>query len=466
MEKQLKKLLLILLCFVGVQALAQNRMITGQVVDQAGLPIPGVNVFVKNTSTGTVTSMEGRFSLEVPANEAGVLVFSSIGFGTQEFTLGTTQEFNVTLAEDQEGLDEVVVTALGIRQEKKALAYSVTEVSGPVIAETQRENFIDGLAGRVAGVDINSTSGLPGSSSSIVIRGISSLSGNNQPLFVVDGLPISNQTASTSMLASSIGGGATSFENRGIDFTNRAADINPEDIASITILKGPEASALYGIEAASGAVVITTKRGQAGKARIDYSNSFRLDRIMEYPEIQQKYGRGANGYTVEADENLYYFGAEYPAGTQFYDNVEAFFQNATTQRHNISFSGGTEKNQYRIAASHTNSEGFVPTTGLDKLNITSAITAEINDYISTDVTFDYTRSDNDQTFRGVGGPLLHLLLWPSTDDATVYLTPSGQRRDYAPFATAVENPFFNINNNILNSVTSPGRLTSSLQFLV
>lgn len=462
MEKQLKKLILILLCFVGVQAFAQNRMITGQVVDQTGLPIPGVNVFIKNTSIGTVTSMEGRFSLEVPANEAAVLVFSSIGFGTQEFALGTTQEFNVTLAEDQEGLDEVVVTALGIKQERKALAYTVTEVAGPVIAETQRENFIDALAGRVAGVEINSTSGLPGSSSSIVIRGISSLSGNNQPLFVVDGLPISNETASTAMFASSIGGSATSFENRGIDFTNRAADINPEDIATITILKGPEASALYGIQAASGAVVITTKRGQAGKAKIDYSNSFRVDRLVEYPEIQQKYGRGANGFTVEADENLYYFGAEYPAGTQFYDNVGEFFETATTQKHNLSFSGGTELNQYRIGGSHTSSKGFVPNTGLDKLNITSAITATLNDYISTDVTFDYTRSDNDQTFRGVGGPLLHLLLWPSTDDASVYLTPGGQRRDYAPFATGVENPFFNVNNNILNSLTDRYKLNTQL----
>ncbi len=460
MEKQLKNLLLILLCFVGVQTFAQNRMITGQVVDQAGIPIPGVNVFIKDTSIGTVTSMEGRFSLEVPANEAAVLVFSSLGFGTQEFNLGTTEEFIVTLAEDEEGLDEVVVTALGIKQERKALAYSVTEVAGPVIAETQRENFIDALAGRVAGVEINTTSGLPGSSTSIVIRGISSLSGNNQPLFVVDGLPISNQTMSTGMLASA--GTARSFENRGIDFTNRAADINPEDIATITILKGPEASALYGIEAASGAVVITTKRGEAGKARIDYSNSFRVDRIVEYPEIQQKYGRGAQGFTSDDDESLYYFGSEYPEGTQFYDNVGNFFQTASTQRHNLSFSGGTENNQYRVAASNTNSEGFVPTTGLNKLNLTSAITATLNDYVSTDVTFDYTRSDNDQVLRGAGGPLLHLLLWPSTDDASNYLTPGGERRDYADFAAAVENPFFNVNMNHFNSLTDRYKLNTQL----
>ncbi len=460
MEKRIQKLLLILLCFVSVQAFAQNRIVTGQVLEENGLPISGVSVYIKGTTIGTTTGMEGRFSLEVPADEAAFVVFSSLGFGTQEFNLGTNTEFQVTLSVDEESLDEVVVTALGIKREKKALAYSVTKVAGPVIAETQRENFIDGLAGRVAGVEINTTSGLPGSSTSIVIRGISSLSGSNQPLFVVDGLPISNATMSTNMLASR--GSSTSFENRGIDFTNRAADINPEDIASVTILKGPEASALYGIEAASGAVVITTKRGQAGKARIDYSNSFRIDHIVEYPEIQQKYGRGSNGYTVESDENLYYFGAEYPEGTQFYDNVGNFFQNATTQKHNLSFSGGTELNQYRIAGSYTSSEGFVPTTGLDKLNITSAVTATLNDYINTDITFDYTRSDNDQTFRGEGGPLLHLLLWPSTDDASVYLTPSGERRDYAPFATGVENAYFNVNSNILNSLTDRYKLNTQL----
>lgn len=214
MEKQLKNFILILLCFVSVQVMAQQRAVTGEVVDQTGLPIPGVSVYIKDSTIGTTTGMEGEFSLNVPDNANSVLVFSSLGFGTQEFPLGTQTTFNVILAEDQEGLGEVVVTALGIKREKKALAYSVTEVAGPVIAETQRENFIDGLAGRVAGVEINSTSGLPGSSSSIVIRGISSLSGNNQPLFVVDGLPISNQTASTAMFASSIGGSATSFENR------------------------------------------------------------------------------------------------------------------------------------------------------------------------------------------------------------------------------------------------------------
>lgn len=459
--KKIKNWLLICLCFFSMQMWAQQREISGQVVDEKGAPLPGVTIVVKNTSKGTVTDFDGQFSLEVPVNNNPVLVFSSMGFETIEVPVGTQTQFNISLKTDLESLDEVVVTALGIKREKKALGYTVTEVKGEKIAETQRENFVNGLAGRVAGVEVNSTSGLPGASSSIVIRGISSLSGNNQPLFVVDGLPISNNTTSTGVFASSVTG--TSFENRGVDFTNRAADINPEDIESVTILKGPEAAALYGIEAASGAVVITTKRGQAGKGRIEYSNSFRIDRIVEYPEIQQVYDRGANGFTNEGDESLYYFGAKYPEGTQFYDNVKSFFQDAFAQKHNLSFSGGSEKTQYRFSASHTDAEGFVPTTGLEKLNITSAVSANINDYLDADVTFDYTRSDNDQTFRGSGGPLLHLLLWPSTDDASNYLTANGQRRYYANYATAVENPFFNVNKNIFNSLTDRYKLNTNLK---
>jgi len=443
-----------------MQAFAQERMVTGTVIDSNGLPVTGASVYIKDTNKGTVTNIDGKFSLSAPENTDAILVISSLGFDTKELSLGTKTTFNVTLVENLEGLDEVVVTALGIKREKKALGYSVTEIKGAAIAETQRENFVNGLAGRVAGVEVNSTSGLPGASSSIVIRGISSLSGSNQPLFVVDGLPISNNTTSTAIFASSVSG--TSFDNRGVDFTNRAADINPEDIESVTVLKGPEAAALYGIEAASGAIVITTKRGKAGKTRIDYSNSFRIDRIVEYPEIQQTYDRGANGYSNEGNEDLYYFGEPYPEGTKFYDNVKNFFQDAFTQKHNVSFSGGSEKSQFRISASHTDAEGFVPTTGLEKLNLSSAITAEINDFISADVTFDYTRSDNDQTFRGSGGPLLHLLLWPSKDDASNYLTPGGARRDYADFSNAVENPFFNVNKNIFNSLTDRYKLNTQL----
>lgn len=451
------------ICFLlfHFTANAQSTTVTGTVTAASdNSPLPGVTVAVKGQPRGTNTDVDGKFSISVAPSD--VLVFSFIGMKPTERPVGTNTVINVALQANAESLSEVVVTALGIKQEKKALGYAVTEVKGATIAQTQRENFVNGLAGRVAGVEVNASSGLPGSSSSIVIRGISSLSGNNQPLFVVDGLPISNNTTSTGVFASSIGAGAKSFENRGVDFTNRAADINPEDIESITVLKGPEAAALYGIEAASGAIVITTKRGQAGKARINYSNSFRIDRIVRYPEIQQKYDRGINGYTTEGDESLSYFGAPYPSEVQFYDNVKNFFQDAFTQKHNLAFTGGNESAQYRISGSFTDAQGFIPNTGLERITLSSAITAKLNKFMSTDVTFDYTRSDNDQAFRGAGGPLLQLLRWPSNDDASNYLTPSGNRRDFGAYSTAIENPFFNVNKNIFNSLTDRYRLNASL----
>ncbi|SIT94475.1 SusC/RagA family TonB-linked outer membrane protein [Pontibacter indicus] len=451
------------ICFLlfHFTASAQSTTVTGTVTAASdNSPLPGVTVAVKGQPRGTNTDADGKFSISVTPSD--VLVFSFIGMKGVEKPVGTNTVINVALQANEQSLNEVVVTALGIKAEKKALGYAVTEVKGATIAQTQRENFVNGLAGRVAGVEVNASSGLPGSSSSIVIRGISSLSGNNQPLFVVDGLPISNNTTSTGVFASSIGASSKSFENRGVDFTNRAADINPEDIESITVLKGPEAAALYGIEAASGAIVITTKRGQAGKPRINYSNSFRIDRIVRYPEIQQKYDRGANGYTTEGDESLAYFGAPYSSEVQFYDNVKNFFDDAFTHKHNLAFTGGNEAAQYRISGSYTDAKGFIPNTGLERITLSSAITAKLSKRLSTDVTFDYTRSDNDQAFRGAGGPLLQLLRWPSTDDASNYLTPTGNRRDFGPYSIAIENPFFNVNKNIFNSLTDRYRLNASL----
>lgn len=442
------------ICFLlfHFQSFAQTRTVTGTVVSSAeSTPLPGVTVSVKGQSRGTNTDANGRFS--IAAEPADVLVFSFIGMKAVERTVGNATSINVVLQDDAQSLNEVVVTALGIRQEKKALGYTVTEVKGEAIAQTQRENFVNGLAGRVAGVEVTTTSGLPGSSSSVMIRGVSSLSGSNQPLYVVDGLPINNSTFNTEGFASSAVSG-TALNNRTTDFTNRGADINPEDIESITILKGPEASALYGIDAASGAIVITTKRGKAGAAQINYSNNFRVDRLTRYPEIQQVYGRGTNGLSDEGQSVVSFFGGRYPEGTQFYDNIGSFFQTAFTQRHNLAISGGSEQSQYRISSTYTDQEGFVPGTTLDRFNLSSAVTSQLNKYIAADVTFNYTYSDNNSAFKGAGGPLLGILTWPSNDNASIYLNELGERRVFSTSASEVENPFFNVNNNKINSVNN------------
>lgn len=454
MKKSLRCILWgLCLLLLHAQAFAQGKAVSGTVTSaEDKIQLPGVSVTVKGKAKGTITDASGKYSLQNVEN-SDVLVFSYIGMKAAERTVGNATTIDIALQTDNETLDEVVVTALGIKQEKKALGYAVTEVKGTTIAQTQRENFVNGLAGRVAGVDVNTTSGLPGASTSIMIRGVSSLSGSNQPLFVVDGLPISNQTFNTSAFASS-GSSATSLENRSTDFTNRAADINPEDIESITILKGPEASALYGIDAASGAVVITTKRGKAGAPRIDYSNSFRVERINKFPEVQRVYDRGKNGVTDETGEITSYFGGRYPEGTKFYDNIDKFFEDGFTQKHNLSMSGGNSASTYRISTSYTGQQGFVPGTDLDKFNLTSAVTSQMNKYISADLTFNYTYTDNNSAFKGEGGPLLGLLSWPSTDDASIYLTPNGQRRLFSSATSEAENPFFNVNMNKINHVNN------------
>ncbi len=423
---------------------AQSKTITGRVTSsEDGSAMPGVSVVLKGTTVGASTDGDGRYSIQAPVG--GVLVYSFIGTISSERTVGESNTIDVALRTDSKALDEVVVTALGIEEKKAALGYAITEVKGAEVAQTQRENFVNALAGRVAGVDVQATSGLPGASSSITIRGVSSLSGSNQPLFVIDGLPVSNNTFSSGNFA-----GANQLENRGVDFGNRIADINPEDIETITVLKGPEASARYGIDAASGAIVITTKRGKAGAAQISYSNSFRMDRIVRFPEKQTIYGRGVQGVTDEGSTITTYFGEAYPEGTQIYDNVRNFFQTSTTQRHNLSVSGGSEASTYRVAASYMDVGSFIPNAGQQRFNITSAVTSKLNKYISTDVSFAYTKSNVQSVFNVNGGPMLGLLAWPSDDDARIYLDEAGNRRFFSAATTTseLENPFFNVNMNV------------------
>ncbi|WP_461489147.1 SusC/RagA family TonB-linked outer membrane protein, partial [Pontibacter sp. HJ8] len=409
-----------------------------------------MSVAVKGTSKGTATDVNGTFKIEAAPTD--VLVFRFIGMKSLERTVGNSTTISVKLEDDSKALGEVVVTALGIKEEKKTLGYAITEVKGAAIAETQRENFANALAGRVAGVDVSSTSGLPGSSVSIMIRGVSSLSGSNQPLYVVDGLPISNNSFNTGNFA---GAASTQLENRGVDYGNRGADINPEDIESITILKGPEASALYGIDAASGAIVITTKRGKAGSMQINYSNSFRSDRIVSYPEIQRVYGRGVEGVSDDGTSITTYFGEPYPSEAKLYDNVRNFFQTSNSQKHNVSVSGGNDNATYRVAASYTDAGSFIPNAGQEKFNFTTALTSKLNKYISTDISIAYTKSDVQSVFNVSGGPMLGLLSWPSNDDASVYLNEQGNRRRFSTTTSTafpeLENPFFNVNKNSINT---------------
>ncbi len=432
---------------------AQQKTVTGRVTRDGNVPLSGVTVTVRGTTTLARTSSTGTYSIQVTVGQT--LQYRLIGYVPVERQVGTANVIDVTLEKSAANLDAMVVTALGQTTLKRALGSAQQTVSGPVIAQTGRENFINALAGRVAGVDVTSSSGVPGSSSSITIRGVSSISGSNQPLMIVDGLPLDNKTLNTGVLASDAPGSATAFSNRGVDFTNRAADINPEDIESLVVLKGPEAAALYGIDAANGAIVITTKRGQAGTGGFEYSNWVRMDATRSQPEIQRVYG--PTSQTGETLGSFQYFGAPYAAGTQFYDNIDGFFRTAVSQQHTLTFSGATTDNKvnYRISGNFNRNLGVVPNSDLTRINLTGASQAQVNKYLKADLSMLYSQSTNNQPEKGTNGPLLGLLLWPQTDQASDFLSPAGTRRRITTLAqnSETDNPYFSISRNKLDSRT-------------
>src|SRR4051812_23847573 len=451
---------LALLLLTPLAAWAQGTaIIRGRITDAAtGAPLVGVQVRVEGTAIGGLTDAEGAFTISGAPAGSRVLSTRRLGYAPSSASItvpasgDATQNF--ALNKVATTLNEVVVTALGQTAQQRSLGTAQQTVKGGDIADTQRENFLNALQGRVAGVDVVSTSGVPGASSSITIRGISSISSSNQPLMILDGLPMDNRTLNTGVLASD-NNATNAFSNRGVDFTNRAADLNPEDIQSITVLKGPEAAALYGIDAASGAIVITTKRGRAGGG-FQYSNSFRFESTRAKPELQRVWGpSGILASPFAATNSFAYFGAPYAPGTKFYHNIGAFLRTGKTATHNLSFSGATpdDRINYRLATSFDRQEGVVPSSDYGRVNVTGASQAQINSWLNTDLSMAYTSANNNQVYKGEIGPLMGLMTWPQTDDARNFLTPAGTRRRLTTLsaATEVDNPYFNISRNQINS---------------
>lgn len=437
-------LTLFVLSLLSVQAYAQERTITGKVVSSKdNTPLPGVSIVIKGTNQGTATDANGQFTLS--AGENAILVISQIGMETQEISVGSRSSIDVRLTESTAVLEEVVVTALGISQEKRALGYAVSTVSGASVAETQRPNFMASLQGRVPGLTVVSTSGLPGSSTSLTLRGVASLTGNNQPLIVVDGLPVDNRIMNQHSLV-------TDGDNRNNDYINRAADINPNDIESVSILKGPEAAALYGQDGASGAIIITTKRGTSGDVKIVYDNNFGFQKHYRFPEVQTIYGRGNFGYDDPSTQETTYFGSKYADGSTMHDNVNAFFRTGSTQNHNLSVEGGGNALTNRLSLNYYTQEGVVPNTDYDKFSARLSSSLKFNKKLEFVSSINYILSSNSKAIRGTNGPLLSVLSWPVNDDMSVYLNPDGTRKRLLPdnpptYFSEPNNPFFTANKN-------------------
>lgn len=430
---------------MAFQAEAQERSVTGKVVStKDSSPIPGVNILIKGTNRGTVTDLNGQFTLM--ATDGDVLVVTQIGMETQEIRVGAQTNVEVSLVESTSVLSEVVVTALGISQEKRSLGYSVSNVKGKEISETQRPNFMASLQGRVAGLSVISTSGLPGSSTSIILRGVGSITGSNQPLIVVDGLPVDNRIFNQHSLV-------TDGDNRSNDYLNRAADINPNDIESVTILKGPEAAALYGQGGASGAILITTKRGATGAVKINYDNNFGFQKHYRFPETQQVYSRGNFGYDDPTTQEITYFGAKYADGSTIYDNVDAFFKTGTSQNHNISVEGGSEVLTNRLSVNYYAQDGVVPNTEYNKFSAKLTSSSKFAEKLEFVSSLNYILTENVKSSRGSNGFLLGVLSWPANDDMSVYLNADGTRRRLLPdnpptLYAEPNNPLFAVNKNI------------------
>ncbi len=438
--------LLLLLLPPAVQA--QERTITGTIISEdSKTPLSGVTVRVKGTRRIVQTDANGKFSIRV--NPGETLQVTYVGYQTEDIKPGTSTTLGLSLKTADNMMGEVVVTAMDIKRNPRELGYSVQKVSGADIQETQRENFLNSLQGRVAGLTLDQTSGIAGSSSAVVLRGFNSLSLSNQPLYVVDGVVTDNSTFNETSSGGATNGLASDKPNRVSDYQNRIADINPTDIETITVLKGPEATALYGSQASSGAIIITTRKAKTNKLAIQYDNSFRMQKVTRWPQTLETYAGGSNGV---ATNSFIRYGPAYPAGTQLFDNKEAFFRTGTAQTHNLGLDFGFKESKFRISGSLFDQKGVVPRNEFKRYNFRISNTTKFfNGKLDITPSFAYIKTENQKVTRSAGGFLLGLLIWPSTNDIRKFENEStGDKTDLFDGVSAngeYDNPLWNVNNN-------------------
>ncbi len=430
---------------------AQERTISGTIVAEDNkAPLAGVTVRVKGTRRITQTDANGKFTIKV--NPGETLQISYVGYGTTEVKPGEGNTVGVSLKTADITMGEVVVTAMDIRRSPRSLGYSTQGVTGKEIAETQRENLLNSLQGRVAGLTITPTTGQAGASSAIVLRGYNSLTGNNQPLFIVDGIILDNSTINETSNGGTGLGLASDRPNRNNDYTNRIADLNPNDIESVTVLKGPEATALYGSQASAGAIVITTKKATTGKISFSYDNSFRMQSVTRHAQLNDDYQPGANGAPSTSSFSTVafsYFGPKYPAGTQKYNNIDKFFRTGFSQTHNLSADVGFKDVGFKISGSYFTNKGVVPDNEYKKYNVRITNTTKFGKWVEITPSFQYIYSTNDKPLRSAGGYVLGLYTWPVTRDVSVYQDADGNKLNvFAADPTAeIDNPLYNTLRN-------------------
>jgi len=446
----------------------QIRTISGTITDSEGNPLPGASIFEDGTSNGTVSDFDGKYAIEL-VNEDAVLKVSFIGFVTSELSVGSSDNMDFSLAVEDSFLNEIVVTALGISREKKSLGYSVTEVSGDNVNTIKDNNLASSLSGKVAGLQVNNSGSL-GSGSVITIRGNNSITGNPQALIVVDGMPINASIPITSEggqtnSGSNLGNNAPSFEpsisGGGI------SDINPDDVESITVLKGPSAAALYGSRAGNGVILITTKKGsRSDRLGVTIKSNIYLDNPMFLPDFQNQYGQGSSGSAYSDrvnDWGQFSWGASLDGSQQPYfdgsnkaysaqpNNVENFFRSALRSITSLSIDKGSDAGSIRFSYTNNSSESIVENSDLNSHNFNLRGVANLSDKLTVDAKATYFTQDvkNRASTTGAQGLLTHLFNMPrnvDTEDLRTYQKPNpGSPADFAVIRYADEfvgNPYW------------------------
>ena len=405
MKTKFKGILTLFLALVMQVSFAQEKTISGTVTDESGA-LPGVSIVIKGSKKGIETDFDGKYS--ITASNGDVFVFRYLGYKTVEKTVGNSNTINVVLEVGGEVLDEIVITAFGIKRSEKALGYSVQSIKGDAMTEARESNLTNAISGKVAGVQVTGTSGSVGASSRIVLRGNSSITGNNEPLYVVDGVPISN---------SSFGNAGS---GGGVDLPNGAADLNPDDIESITVLKGPNAAALYGLRAGNGVIVITTKKGDASKKfSISINTNVTMSNPLLLPDYQNSYGQGGDtnhfnyvdgasgGIGDGVDES---WGPALDAGLEFVqwdsqltnngnptpwisypDNVKDFLNTGVNISNNVSITSGG----FRLSIGNSEQQGMVPFTELKKFTVGVSGSLKLGERLTASVSLNYFNQDSD-----------------------------------------------------------------------
>ncbi len=429
---------------------AQERTVTGTIVsDDNKTPLAGVTVRVKGTRKVAQTDANGKFSIKV--NPGETLQVTHVGYETTETKPGSGETVGITLKVADNTMGEVVVTAMDQKRSPRELGFATQGVSGKDVAETQRENFLNSLQGRVAGLTITPSTGQAGASSSIVLRGFNSLTGNNQPLFIIDGIILDNSTINETSNGGTGLGLASDRPNRNNDYTNRIADLNPNDIESITVLKGPEATALYGSQASAGAIVISTKKATANKISFSYDNSFRVQQITRFADLNDDFQPGTSGVpgNIFSTTAFSHFGPRYPANVQKFNNIDKFFRNGFSMTHNIGADIGFKNVGFKVSGSYFTNKGVVPENEYKRYNVRVTNTTKINKWIEITPSFQYISSKNHKPLRSAGGYLLGLYTWPVTRDISSYEDADGNKLNvFSSDPNAeIDNPLYNTLRN-------------------